>query len=212
MGNQLLAQCSDRQLIPFVVRDLLTVSVGKMFDAVCLYGSGQTNGFGQRLQTLGLLNYGVNTAGGTDPGLLAPSVAVGSPPTQANIAQMIYNLDALNYEDDPDARVWLVSPSTRQVLSVTPNISGQSAAFLYDWKSGRIGPYRTITTSQLSPTNQLVLLDNREPVLLAVAGIHVTVDRVTYAASNQTLITCGMLLDFGMKRCGACISSNAANG
>lgn len=212
VSNQIMAQAADRKIAGYIV-DLLKTSIGKMVDALALNGSGATNGQGQLLQALGLLNYPVNTASTFDPGMLAPSVSFGSPPTQANIAQMIFSLDSLSYDDDDnDARVWLCSPSVRQVLSTTPAISGQSAVFLFDWLTKRIGPYRSITTNQLTPTNQLVLLDSREPVFLAVSGVHVTLDAATYAASYQTLITVGMLMDFGMKRCGAVISSNAANG
>lgn len=211
ISKQVLAQAADRKIQDYVV-GLLRTSISKLIDNLALNGSGATNGNNQKLQILGLLNWPVNSAGVFDPGALCPSVAFGGTPTQANIAQAVYNLDAANYEDTEDARTWLISPSTRQVWSTTPLISGQSAAFLFDWKTKRVGPYKSVTTNQLSQTNQVVLVDMREPVFLLVAGFEIVVDNASYAASNDCLITCGIVADFNMFRGGASISSNAANG
>ena len=211
VSKQVLAQAADRKIQDYVV-GLLKTSISKLLDNLALNGSGAVNGNNQKTQILGLLNWPVNTAGAYDPGALCPSVTFGGTPTQANIAQAVYNLDAANFEDTEDARTWLVSPSTRQVWSTTPLISGQSAAFLYDWKTRRVGPYKSVTTNQLSATNQAVLVDMREPVFLLVAGFEIVIDNATYAASNDCLITVGIVADFNMFRGGASISSNAANG
>src|SRR5215469_6724309 len=55
-SGQIFAQASDRKFVSFIV-DEMNISIGKMFDSLCLNGSGATNGFGQKLVPLGLLNY-----------------------------------------------------------------------------------------------------------------------------------------------------------
>jgi hypothetical protein len=206
VSNQVLQQASDRKIREFIV-SLIRTSVGKLIDNLSINGNGSTNGTGQKLQALGLNNYPVNSAGQYDPGSLVPSTSFSSPPTVNNVAQAVYNLDSANFEESFENRVWLLPPSVKQTLATTPAISGQSAQYLYDYRSGRVGNYRALTSNQLTASGNSFLIDSREAVFLLVGGFQLTVDHITYASSFQTLFVVGILSDFGMLRGGACLVS-----
>jgi hypothetical protein len=207
-SNQIPIQASNRKITQDFVKEC-RISLGKLVDNLAINGSGATNANGQKQQILGLNNFQSNSAGQYDPSKLVPSTQWAATPTVGNVMQAAYNLDAANFPESFEDRVWLLPPSMKQTLATTPAITGQSSQYLCDYRTGRVGPYKALVSNQLTATNNSFLLDAREACFLMVAGFELVVDRITYASSFQTLIVISILADFGMVRGGACLVAHS---
>jgi HK97 family phage major capsid protein len=207
ISKQILAQSEDREIEKYIV-GLLAKSVGQQIDLLSLYGTGSG-------QMLGLLNFAANPSntpiGTYDPGLACPDFTYTQGSAQASLLQAARYLDNGNYQDNTEARVWLISGATKQNWASTL-LTGNDSFYLYDHQTGRVLNYRAKVTNQLSGTNQAILIDMREPVFLFVGGgVEVIVNPFTLATSNQAIITVNYFCAFSCFRGGLSASSNATN-
>ena len=207
ISKQILAQAEDREIEKYIV-GLLAKSVGQQIDLLSLYGSGSG-------QMLGILNFAANPSntpiGQYDPGLACPEWTYTQATAHGSCEQASRYLNNGNYQDDTEARVWLITGATKQNWSTTL-LSSNNSFYLYDHQSGRVLNYRAKVTNQLSGTNQAVLIDMREPVYMFVGGgVELIVNPFTLATSNQAIITVNYFCAFSCFRGGLSASSNATN-
>jgi HK97 family phage major capsid protein len=206
ISRQILEQAADREIQNYIVK-MLRANIGQQIDYLSLYGNGSGC-------CLGLFNMADNPSntpiGQYDPGLLAPSWTYTQGTAHASCEQAARYLNNGNYQDDSEARIWLISGATKQNWSQTL-LSSNNSFYLFDHQTGRVLNYRAKVTNQLS-NNYAVLIDTREPVYLFVGGgAEVTVDPFLYATSYQVRIIVNYFMAFSLFRGGATLSSNATN-